>query len=88
MKRTVIMTLEVDFEDLTDDKRAAIAKECEEHPEELPSLADYEASELADPFSYLETAIDTQDFLAGSELIADLTGSRVTACQYKEADEQ
>ncbi|HBN47621.1 hypothetical protein [Thalassospira xiamenensis] len=88
MKRTIIMTLEVDFEDLPDAKRAAIAKECEEHAEELPSLADYEASELADPFSYLDTAIDTQDFLAGSELIADLTGSRIIDSKYKEAEEQ
>lgn len=88
MKRTIIVTLEVDFEDLPDDKRAAIAKECQERPEELPSLADYEASELAEPFSYLETAIDTDDFLAGSELIADLTGSRTIESKYKEADEQ
>lgn len=88
MKRTLIMTIEVDFEDLSDEKRAAIAKECEEHPEELPQLADYEASELAEPFGCLDTAIDTQDFLAGSEIIADLTGSRVTAYQYKEAEEQ
>lgn len=34
MKRTVIVTLEVEFEDLSDDARKVIAKETEEHPDE------------------------------------------------------
>lgn len=88
MKRTLIITLEVDFEDMSDDARAEIAKEVEEHPDEIPSLTDYEPSDLAEPFGYLKTAIDTQEFLAGSDIIADLTGSRIINSKYKEAEEQ
>lgn len=88
MKRTLIITAEFDFEDLSEEARAEMAKEVEEHPDELPSLADYEASELAEPFGYIETAIDTQELLAGSDIIANLTGGRVIESKYKEADEQ
>ncbi|OCK08624.1 MULTISPECIES: hypothetical protein [Thalassospira] len=88
MKRTVIVTLEVEFGDLSGDARKAIAKETEEHPDELPGLVDYEASELAEPFGYLETAIDTEEFLAGSDIMASITASQVIECKFKEADEQ
>jgi hypothetical protein len=88
MKRTLIVTLEVEFEDLSDDAREETANLIEELPEELPSLADYEASELAEPFGYLKTAIDTEEFLAGSDIMASITASQVVECKFKEADEQ
>lgn len=83
MKRTVIVTLEVEFEDLSDDARKAIAKETEEHPDELPGLVDYKASELISPYGYQVSIID-----GGHDIMASITASQVIECKFKEADEQ
>ncbi|MBL4839640.1 MAG: hypothetical protein JKY47_02280 [Thalassospira sp.] len=83
MKRTVIVTLEVEFEDLSDDARKAIAQETEEHTDELLRLVDYKANELISPYGYTVVIIDSE-----CGIMASMTASQVVECKFKEADEQ
>ncbi|MDG4721741.1 hypothetical protein [Thalassospira aquimaris] len=87
MKRVLNLSLSITFDDMSeaDRKESAIDYGCSHL--ELPKLADYEASDLAEPFANLKTAIDTDEFLAGSELLAAIVDCKVVSSEFVE-DEQ
>lgn len=87
MKKTLILTMEVEFEDLSEEEREDIAECTGDTPETMNDLSDYGAPDLAEPFGLLETAIDVDDLLSGSEIYAKVSNIRIRNQHFKAEDE-
>ena len=85
MSKTLIVTLEVDVDDLSPDERKEAARLAECSLKYLPYLGDYGAEEIADCLEGLEAYSD--DLFAGSNVFAAITGSRVREAHFAEVAE-
>jgi hypothetical protein len=82
--KTLLVTLEIDVEDLPVAMRKEMASELPSD-EALPGLEDHEASEIADVLRGM-TPETTAELFGGSEIYAQFSDSRVVDAKWKDAD--
>ena len=85
MSKTLIVTLEVDLDDLSPDEREEAAGATGSSPDDLPEIGDYGADEFAECFEGLEVV--SEELFAGSNVFATITGSRVREAHFATAAE-
>jgi len=83
MPKTMRVTMEIDVDDLPPDQRAeAVEMAMQEPPEELPSLADYSAEDIAEVLDNINEDTGAELF-AGTDIYVRILECRVTDAVWK-----
>lgn len=82
MPKTMRVTVEIDVDDLPEDRRVELAADTmQEPPEELPGLNDYDAKEAAEALENI-TEDTSAELFAGSDLYVRFTECRVIDAEW------
>jgi hypothetical protein len=82
--RTLLVTLEIDVDDLSEKDRAQCARDMQCGIEQIPDMSEVSAAEFSNLLEGIGMEGSVEYFFAGSDIYAEFKECRVLDCDWKD----